>query len=501
LRSEASSRFEKGLDPELAVMGLNRAARLMAELCDGKVVPGVLDVYPQPVRPRHLRFSARDVEWLLGYPVSVSEVEDALRALEFGVVLDEAGHEMTVEIPTWRADVKEAADLVEEVGRVLGYDRITGHIPSGPLPEPLLVDWFSRAERVRDILVGAGLREIVTYPLTSRAAMMRLLEDTKDVSPLLTGAREYLLPTSEAPKVKAKSKGKRSTESADTASVAVTLPPERMPAIILANPLSTNLETLRLTLLVSLMETLATNAKAGAASMRLFEIGRRYIPRPDNGQLPFERASVGIALCGPAEEHWLGNGRDLDFFDLKAVAECLFEALHIAGARYTPTHHPTFHPGRCALIELAMEEGATHRPIGIMGEVHPTVAQRYDLTRRAYVLEIDLERLYEAAPRNPRFERFSRFPALTRDLAVVVDQNVPAEAIAAAIRSSGGELVQTVTLFDLYEGEQVATGKRSLAFTIVYQASDRTLSDADGDAEQARVVALLRDRFGTTIRE
>lgn len=511
LRSEASSRFEKGLDPELARLGLDRAARLLAELAGGTVAPGVLDVYPHPVTPRHLRFSSHDVEWLLGYPVSVSEVEEALAALEFGVALDPAGHDMTVTVPTWRADVQEEADLVEEVARVLGYGRITGHIPSGPLPEPLRVDWFARQEQVRDSVAGAGCHEIVTYPLTSRAAMLQLLSDQSDVAPLLAGATEQLLPPPALPKVNGKGRGKGKRNPAVTAPepeaapMALALPPERMPAIVLANPLSANLEALRLTLLVSLMEKVGENANQGAKAIRLFEVGRRYIPNPVPGELPDERRSLAIALSGPAEEDWLGT-REVDFFDLKAVIERLFGDLTIADVRYTPTQHPTFHPGRCALIELPLGTstvtgGASHAPAGIIGEIHPTVAQRYGLNQRVYALEIDLDRLYAAAPANPRFTRISRFPALTRDLAVVVGQEVPAAEVAAAIHAAGGDLVRSVTLFDVYEGEQIGAGKRSLAFTIVYQTPDRTLSDADGDAERARVVARLKEQFGATIRE
>ena len=503
LRSEASGRYEKGLDPALARWGLDRAARLLTELADGTVAPGIVEHYPHPVTTRSLRFSTHDVEWLLGYPVTVGEVESALTALEFDVALDETGHGMTVTVPTWRADVKESADLVEEVARVLGYDRITSHIPSGPLPAPLTEDWFARAEHLRDTLAGAGLRETVTYPLTSRTAMLQILENPSDVAPLLLGAQEFLLaPPEEAPKSKGKGKAKKGNGEVPAPPQALTLAPEHLPVVALANPLTTHLETLRLTLLVSLLETLGTNVKAGAEAMRIFEIGRRYIPNREPGQLPHERASLGVALAGSAAADWTGASRDLDFFDLKAVVERVCGDLHIRAVRYTPTHHPTFHPGRCALIELPRQPGsALYQPIGIMGEVHPTVAERYGLTRRAYALEIDIERLFAVAPQNPHYERFSRFPALTRDLAVIVDQQVPVAEVAAIIRAAGGTLVRSVTLFDVYVGEQVPPGKRSLAFTIVYQADDRTLSDADGDAERANVVAQLRERYGALIRE
>lgn len=520
LRSEASSRFEKGLDPNLAKLGLDRAAHLLVELAGGTVAPGYLDNYPHPVTPRELRLTTHDVEWLLGYPVTPGETAAALAALEFGVTLDGEGEGMTVTVPTWRGDVKEAADLVEEVARVLGYDRIIGTIPAGPLPEPQQASWYDRQEHIRDILAGAGLREIVTYPLTSRAAMLNILSDPSNGTPLLFGAVDPLAPalggngtldaTSGAAQLATSKKGKAKTSStaeptalAATSTATPTLAADHLPAITLVNPLSARQDTLRLTLLVSLLETLEENVRQGTLTARLFEVGRRYIPSATVDELPSERRSIGIALTGKADEGWLATERDLDFFDLKAAAETVFSQMHISGVRYTPTQHPTFHPGRCALIELPVSPAsdAPTSPAGIMGEIHPEVAKRYGFPQRAYALELDLERLYAAAPEQVRFHPISRFPALTRDLAVVVNRAIPAIEVAETIRAAGGELAQSVTLFDVYEGAPIPPDQRSLAFTIVYQAPDRTLNDADGDAERAKVVAHLKERFGASIRE
>jgi phenylalanyl-tRNA synthetase beta chain len=506
LRSEASSRFEKGLDPELAIVGLNRAARLLAELAEGTVAPGIIDIYPNPVKPRTLPFHIDDVAWLLGYTVTPSEAADALTALQFGVELEGDSGGMTVTVPSWRGDVKESADLVEEVARVLGYDRITGSIPAGPLPDPQVGSWFARQERLRDILAGLGLHEIITYPLTNRAAMLNILADQGDTAPLLlgTGASVAQLAAPKAAKAKG---GKR--EAANAAPANTNLPAltvDQLPTVTLANALSSRQDTLRLTLLVSLLETLGENVRQGAAQIRLFEIGRRYIPQPAQGseaQLPLERRSLGIILAGPVGDEWLGDQREQDFFDLKGIVEGLLRTLGIQGARYTPTQHPTFHPGRCALVELPVstEAGAPTSPAGILGELHPEVAKRYELTKRGYALELDLERLFAAVPAERHATPISRFPALTRDIAVVVGRDVPAADVADAIRAAGGELARSVALFDVYEGAPIPPDQRSLAFTIVYQAADRTLSDADGDAERAKVVARLAEQFGAKIRE
>ena len=512
LRSEASGRFEKGLDPELARVGLDRAARLMVELAGGTVAPGIIDVYAHPIQPRTLRFHIDEVAWLLGYTVTPSEAAEALTALQFGVELDGDAGGMTVTVPTWRGDVQESADLVEEVARVLGYDRITGSIPSGPLPEAQIGSWFARQERIRDIVAGLGLREIVTYPLTSRAAMLNILADPSNAAPLLLGAVDLAAAPLATAAGKAPGGGAKRVKREAAQEVATTganlpvLTAEQLPTVTLVNPLSTRQESLRLTLLVSLLETLSENVRQGAAQIRLFEVGRRYIPQPAQGkevQLPLERRSLGIVLAGPSGDEWLGDRRDQDFFDLKGIAEELLRTMGIRGARYTPTQHPTFHPGRCALLELptSPEPDAPTAPAGILGELHPDVAKRYELTKRGYALELDLERLFAAAPEEWHVVPIARFPALTRDIAVVVRREVAAAEVAATIRAAGGELVQSVTLFDLYEGAPIPPDQRSLAFTIVYQAMDRTLSDADGDAERAKVVALLAERFGAKIRE
>jgi phenylalanyl-tRNA synthetase beta chain len=500
LRSEASGRFEKGLDPELARMGLDRAARLLVELAGGTVAPGVIDIYPHPVAPRTLRFHTHDVAWLLGYTVTPGEAADALSALEFGVQLDDEGEGMTVLIPTWRSDVHEAADLVEEVARVLGYDRIIGTIPAGPLPEPQRESWFERQEHIRDIMAGAGLREVVTYPLTNRAAMLNILYDASNAAPLLLGAVDLV----DTPANGKKGKGSVEVAPATTATNLPMVPPEKLLMVTLANSLSSKQDTLRLTLMGGLLETLAENVRQGAQTVRIFEVGRRYIPAAEGvAELPQERRSLGVVLSGMAGDEWLADQRPLDFFDLSGVVATLSQTLHLPRYQLTPTQHPTFHPGRCALIELSTgpEPDAPLHPAGVMGEVHPEVAKRFDLTRRAYLLELDLERVFAAVPAQIKVQPISRFPALRRDIAVVVGRDVAADAVAATIREAGGALVQSVALFDIYAGAQLAPDQHSLAFTIIYQASDRTLSDADGDAERAKVVTLLAERFGARLRE
>jgi phenylalanyl-tRNA synthetase beta chain len=277
-----------------------------------------------------------------------------------------------------------------------------------------------------------------------------------------------------------------------------------IPAVTLTNPLSNDLESMRLTLMSGLLETVQENSKHNKAGLRFFEIGRRYLPSNDAHELPDERRSVGIALCGPAEISWFAElMQPADFYDLKGIVETLLARLHISRYRFTSTQHPTFHPGRCALLELlrrSSEGEEIFSPVGVLGEVHPLVQQRYDLPYRAYLCELDLELLYAAVPERLTYVPISRHQELTRDLAVVVDMRVPAQDIQETILQSGGDLLRSVALFDVYTGEPVPAGKKSLTYSLVYQAQDRTLTDAEANTLQERIIRALGEQYGAVLR-
>lgn len=495
LRTDASSRFEKGLDPELVTLGANRAAQLMAELAGGTVHPTIVDCYPKPIQPRTLLFSLAEIEWLTSMKVTADEAMNALRALYFGVVPN--GEQMLVTVPTYRTDIQEGADLVEEVIRLIGYDKIPSTIPTGPLPEPATEDWFAREQEIRTLLIGAGLNEIVTYTLTSRARMLNLLAhaDANSVSSLYG---EYNGRAKAGPCMAINDSPTRNDDAFD---------PQSFPAVTLANSLSSDLEVLRLTLMSNMLETLQENSKRNKAGLRFFEIGRRYLPSalaPKGGtrfsasvvptcaavgkeasagqELPDERRTIALALSGPAETSWIPElARPADFYDLKGILETLLAGLTIKNYRFVPAEHPIFHPGRCARLELFSHTDAGEergQSIGILGEVHPLVQQRYDLPHRAYLCELDLALLYEQVPTKLSYQPISRHQELTRDLALVVDQQIPAQAVQSAIFHNGGELLRSVTLFDVYTGEPIPAGKKNLTYALVYQAQNRTLTDA-----------------------
>ncbi len=512
LRTDASSRFEKGLDPELAIIGSNRAAQLMEKYAGATVHPGIIDLYPNPVKPRTLAFSLHEVEWLTGMKVTLDETIEALRALNFQVAADadELGNKMLVTVPTYRTDIEEGADLVEEVIRVIGYDRIQGTIPVGPLPEAQRESWFDREQAVRTLLVGAGLNEIITYSMTSRARMISLLAQADEQSArflLSSGRVEENTDTHtsngnngnngrrEAAATAVQSKRSTSLAPFDTRSI---------PAVVLTNPLSNDMEAMRLTLMSGLMETLQENSKRNRAGLRFFEIGRRYLPSSDTHKQPDERRSVGIALCGPAEISWIPDlARPANYYDLKGAVETLLNGLHISNYRFTPTQHPTFHPGRCALLELVRithDGSAVYSPVGVLGEVHPLVQQRYDLPYRAYLAELDLELLYAAVPQRITYTPISRYQELSRDLAIVVETSISSQEVHDVIVANGSDLLRSVTLFDVYTGEPIPAGKKSMTYSLVYQAPDRTLTDNEVNTLQEQILRVLANTLGAELR-
>ncbi len=542
LRTDASSRFEKRLDPELTVVGANRAMQLMAQLAGGTLHPGIVDCYPTPPQPRAIAFSTDDVEWLTAVKVTQHEVVEALTWLGFTVIPDEHSNNMLVTIPTYRADIDESADLVEEVLRMIGYNAIPSTIPVGPLPEPQVDSWFEREYAVRNILIGAGLNEIVTYAMISRARMVNLLAqaDARSARALLQSGKTTFSngqPTkvtlnhdtgetletvsrldSNLPETNETSETSETNETNETVShsdsnlpdslrtstAVATFDARSLPAVTLVNPLSGDLDAMRLTLMSGLLETMQENSKRTRAGLRFFEIGRRYLPSGEISSLPDERRSVAFALSGPAEISWVAElARPADFYDLKGVIETLLARLHITRYRFTPTQHPTFHPGRCALLELprsASDGEETFSPIGVLGEVHPVVQARYDLPQRAYLCEFDLEQIYEAVPRSLTYAPISRHQELTRDLALVVDEQIPAQDIHSAIMESGGELLRSAALFDVYRGEPIPAGKKNLTYSLVYQSQDRTLTDAEANTLQDGIIRALADKFEAVLR-
>ena len=449
--SEAATRFSRGVDPELTLVALRRACELMRTLAGGTVARGFADAYPNVAPRKVIAFSISEVKRLLGIELPAQEVARILESLGFVCQIVQEGKVVRTTVPSFRLDVSMAADLVEEVARIYGYDRLPTTLIEEQMPAQARALDFELEEKVRDILVGCGLTEVITYSLTNLESIAKLTPDGEMPSP-----DGY---------------------------------------VRLANPLSRENEYLRQTLLNTTLETVAKNLRF-VDRVAIFEIAHVYLPR-EGQELPDEPRRLSIALTGPREARsWLTNeSAPLDFYDLKGILETLCARLGIAGVRYAPSEHPTFHPGRVASLGLDGES------LGVFGEVHPLVRTHFDLEEGAvFLAELDLEKLLAAAQLLRRFAPISRMPVLKIDLAVVVDEAVPADAVAEAIRESGGTLLVNLVLFDIYRGEQVGAGKKSLAYSLTFQAPDKTLRTEQVTRLRDRIVGALEKQYGAQIR-
>lgn len=450
LSTDASKRFDKGLDPELTVPSALRAAGLMAQLAGASVGRGLVDAYPRPVQPRTLEISEDDVQKRLGLAFSTNEMKRIFGSLGFGTKDVDNGLELLV--PTFRRDVEGKADLVEDLARIKGYDEIPTTLPSGQIPETIPPPYRHWEGVVRETLTRAGFQEVITYSLVDCDTASRLTVE----------------PSSGVPRV----------------------PQEMIP---LENPMTPEQACLRTSLLGSLLRTLESNMKHEGRAY-VFEVGRVYLPPLQ--PLPEERRTLGIAFTGPREpESWGSRPQDGDFFDLKGTVEAVLRSMGISGAVFEQFRHASMHPGRTARLVLNGDVA------GYLGEVHPTVLERHELDpHRVLAAELDLDMLMAAATAERRHEPLPRFPAITHDIAVVVDETWANEEVEREIIGAGAPLLTSVSLFDLYRGNPIPAGKRSLAYSLTYRAPDRTLTDDEVSAVEARIVGILSSRFGASLR-
>jgi phenylalanyl-tRNA synthetase beta chain len=452
LPSEASLRFGKGIHPELAAPAARRASELMRTMAGGNIAPGMVDAYPVQPKPVVIVLTMDEVERNLGIRFGVDEVTRILQSLEFRCV-QIGGNTLQVTVPDHRLDCEYPADLIEEVSRIYGYDRIPVTEMADRLPPQRTNRSLELEEEVRNILVGCGLQETVTYSLTN-------LDREAALDPARAGRD---LP-------------------ADT-------------YVTLANPISQERSVMRHHLLTNALETAAANLRFGDR-VETFEVGKVFLLRPGE-ELPDEPRRLSIVMTGPREQrHWLATGGpDLDFFDLKGVVETLLERLHVSGVVFEAVQHPTFQPGRTARLRIGKAE------IGTLGEVHPRVRDAFGLpARRVAAAELDLEALLAQVPESWFVEPISPYPAVLQDLAVVVPEQVPAAEVRDLIADTGGFLLKAVQLFDVYRGDPVPPGKKSLAFALTFQAPDKTLRDEIAAKQVQRIVQRLEKELGAELR-
>ena len=448
LNSEASLRFEKGLSRELPLVALKRATRLFQELANGKVVKGVVDAYPGKMKPGGILVSTEEVKRLAGFDVGIDEISRVLTSLGFecsqNVIASEARQspQILVTTPYWRSDISCAADLVEEVVRIIGYDKIPTTMLSATLPEQEPSPRLELREKIRGIMVGLGFQEVLTYSLTSLEKLQKLSLELG----------------SEPLKV--------------------------------ANPMTKEQEYLRPNLRAGLLATLAHNQKVDEDGIRLFEIGKVFLPR--GNELPQEKEMLCALLSGAKSDlSWRGEKGELDFFDAKGVAENLLRGLRVI-AEFKPGSDQNLFPAESAEI---ISDGDR---IGVLGVLHPRVAQAFELSGTVCLIEIDLERLLTRPIGEKKYTPIHRFPAVSRDIALVVNEQTSYRQVESIIRSF--PLVTEVTLFDLYAGEQIPQGKKSCAIRIVYQSPEHTLTDDEVNEIQQKMLDRLNQELCASLR-
>ncbi len=433
-------RFERGLAPELTVPALRRATQLMLQIAGGTAAVGFADAYPEPSQVRVIRLRTSSVKRLLGLEVSQDKIISVLTSLAFDCAAAGA-EETSVRVPYWRLDVREPADLAEEVARIMGYDAIPTTTLSSELPRQQADTGLAFREQLRDLMVAAGLQEIITYSLTSQEKLAR-------------------------------------AASAEN-------------AIRVANPLSTELEYLRTSLRPGLLSILAANQKYEDGGIRLFEIGRVFLGRGND--LPEEREVLAGVISGPRGAlSWLGEKGQSDFFDAKGTVEAVLARLGIE-AEYQAGGEEKLRPGRSARVLVGQTV------VGLIGELHPGVAESFDLLPQPVaIFELDVERLASSVREKRGFRPLSRFPRSVRDIAVLVDVQVPASKMLEIVR--GVPLVSHVYLFDLYSGKQVPAGKKSVAFRVACQSDARTLTEEELEAAENQILSRLARETGATRR-
>ena len=432
MRTEASARYEKGLDPMNTLKAVQRACELVELLGAGEVVDGVLDVIAQDTAPTVVKLEPDKVNRLLGTEISESEMRRILLSLGFELDGDE------IHVPSWRADVEHYSDIAEEVARFYGYNRIPSTLSAGVNPRR----GFSPVQKAENTIGAlcrtAGYNEIITYSFISPTYYDKIHLPAN--SPLRNSLR-------------------------------------------ILNPLGEDTSIMRTTTLPSMLEILTRNYNYRNKSAKLYELGRTYFARPDG--LADEPKVLSLGAYGP----------DVDFFALKGAVEAVLDGLRIPGIRYTAEReNPSYHPGRCAKVWCG------NALLGVLGQIHPQVAVSYGVDCELYAAELSFDALYAHAGGKPVYQPLPKFPAVTRDIAVVCDQSIPVADLEDCIRRGARGLLKSVTLFDIYTGVGIPAENKSVAFNLELRSDERNLTAEEANEDVNHILALLQSELGAVLR-
>jgi phenylalanyl-tRNA synthetase beta chain len=442
--SEACVRFERGLSPELTVPALKRATKLIVELAGGKAAQGIIDVYPGKVERKTIRITTAEIKRILGVEFSVDEITETLTALGFECQPNPTTSSVVTKAPYWRSDINLPVDVVEEVARIRGYDKIPTTLLAQPIPRQNPAPVTALKRNIRNIMVGLGFQEVVNYALTGMDVLTWLNHQKRK--------------------------------------------PEPMP-VHLANPMTIEQEYLRPTLRANLLSALAGNKTFLDDGLRLFELGKVYIHK--QASLPDEPDMLCAVIAGRRNERWWQDEiESTDFFDARGLTDSILNQISIV-ARYEESGDETFHLLHQAAII------AQGKKVGLVGELHPAVAGHFELPANVYLLELNLPALLPLIGQSS-YTPIPKFPATIRDVALVVDISVTHQKIIDIIKAVG--LVTDVRLFDVYVGEQVPAGKKSMAYRITYQSQNRTLTDEEVKRVQQQILKRLTSEVGAVLR-
>ena len=441
MRSEASGRFERGVNHKYTAYAIDRAAQLLQQICPScKVSVGVIDVYPEPVEQRTVTFTAEQINDYLGTSIEKDRMVDILTKLEFGIT--ESGDTIEALVPTWRDDVTGMPDIAEEVARIVSYDNIEPTIPVAVLSSGGMTPKKALTKEVTHYLAHAGLSQIITFSFMHK-----------------DGLTNMMLPEGD----------------------------NRYTAIPILNPISEEFPYMRTTLVPAVIEAAKRNIAQQNKDLWLFETANVYEPKAlPLTEVPHERPmACGIMMGKVTEAAWNQAQRDTDFYDVKGVVDGLLAKLGLTQFDIQPSSESYYHPGVSAHYTV---NGVT---IANYGELHPQVVKNFDLSGKVYMFEIDLEAVLSITVPPFRYQSFSKFPGTSRDLAIVAPVSVTSGEIVALIKEHGGEYLESVSIFDVYEGEHIEAGYRSLAYNLQFRSMEGTLNDEDIDgAIQAIIDAL-----------
>ncbi|MDT8716523.1 phenylalanine--tRNA ligase subunit beta [Clostridium sp. 19966] len=437
LRTEASSRFEKDIDEETARLALDRACYLVELLQAGTIAEGTIDIYENPKQEKSLTVDGPWINEFLGTDIPLEEMKEYLDRLELKTEVE--GNLLKIEVPNFRIDINIREDIAEEVARIYGYDKVPTTIISSNSTKGGKNIKQQTDDKVIAAMMASGLNESISYSFVSPKVFDKIC-----------------LPENH----------------------------ELRKVVKIKNPLGEDYSVMRTSMIPSMMESLSRNYLRSNEEAYLFEMGRIYIPLEDENILPIQKNVLTIGFYGNA-----------DYLNLKGIIENLLEVLGIEDYSVArESENPSYHPGKTASLYIKKEKVAT------LGAVHPDVCENYELDKEAYIAEIDLDTLYKYANLDKKYTPLPKYPAVTRDIALLVDDSVLATDIESTIKKQGGNLVEKIKLFDIYKGKQIPAGKKSVAYSIVYRDENKTLVDAEVNKVHDKVLKALEFKLGAQLR-